>query len=110
MTPGRKIPPVQLTAEEREILERWTRRPTTAQGLARCARATRDANRSDCHSSRRVDKYRLEPDYSNLESGCYSTWLSPTSIVSARKESDAIADVADEFAALTGKVPAHSGP
>jgi len=38
MAPGRKIPPVQITAEERETLERWTRRPTTAQGLARRAR------------------------------------------------------------------------
>ena len=38
MTPGRKIPPVQITAEERETLERWARRPTTAQGLARRAR------------------------------------------------------------------------
>ena len=38
MTPGRKIPPVHITVEERETLERWARRPTTAQGLARRAR------------------------------------------------------------------------
>lgn len=38
MRTGRPIPPIVLTAEERETLERWTRRPTTAQGLAQRAR------------------------------------------------------------------------
>src|SRR5262250_1461217 len=35
---GRPTPPVVLTAEERLTLEQWARRPTTAQGLAQCAR------------------------------------------------------------------------
>ena len=34
MRTGRPIPPLTLTPEERETLERWTRRPTTAQALA----------------------------------------------------------------------------
>lgn len=38
MRTGRPIPPIVLTAEERETLERWTRRPTTAQALAQRAR------------------------------------------------------------------------
>ena len=35
---GRPIPPVVLTDDERETLECWTRRPTTAQALAQRAR------------------------------------------------------------------------
>jgi transposase len=38
MRTGRPIPPLTLTTEEREMLERWTRRPTTAQALAQRAR------------------------------------------------------------------------
>jgi len=38
MRTGRPTPPVTLTTEERETLERWTRRPTTAQALAQRAR------------------------------------------------------------------------
>jgi transposase len=38
MAKGRPIPPVTVTAEERETLERWARRPTTAQALAMRAR------------------------------------------------------------------------
>jgi transposase len=35
---GRPIPPLALTGNERETLERWARRPTTAQALALRAR------------------------------------------------------------------------
>ncbi len=35
---GRPIPPLTLTDEERATLERWARRPTTAQALAQRAR------------------------------------------------------------------------
>src|ERR1700675_1599258 len=35
---GRPRVPLVLTAEETETLERWARRPTTAQGLAQRAR------------------------------------------------------------------------
>lgn len=35
---GRPIPPLTITAEEQETLERWTRRRTTAQALAQRAR------------------------------------------------------------------------
>jgi hypothetical protein len=35
---GRPIPPLTLTDAERETLERWARRPTTAQALAQRAR------------------------------------------------------------------------
>lgn len=35
---GRPIPSLKLSAEERETLERWMRRPTTAQALAQRAR------------------------------------------------------------------------
>src|SRR3989454_4092556 len=38
MRTGRPTPPVVLTAEERQTLEQWARRPTTAQGLAQRAR------------------------------------------------------------------------
>lgn len=38
MATGRPIPPLILTPEERETLERWTRRPTTAQALAQRAK------------------------------------------------------------------------
>ena len=38
MRRGRPKPPVTLTSEEREALERWARRPKTAQALARRAR------------------------------------------------------------------------
>jgi len=35
---GRPVPPIVLTTDERDALERWTRRPTTAQALALRAR------------------------------------------------------------------------
>jgi hypothetical protein len=35
---GRPIPPLSLTVAKRETLERWARRPTTAQALAQRAR------------------------------------------------------------------------
>ena len=38
MRTGRPIPPVTITADERETLERWTRRASTAQALAQRAR------------------------------------------------------------------------
>ena len=38
MAIGRPIPPLFLSADERETLERWMRRPTTAQALAMRAR------------------------------------------------------------------------
>ena len=38
MRTGRPTPPVVLTSEERETLEQWARRPTTAQALAQRAR------------------------------------------------------------------------
>lgn len=38
MRRGRPIPPLTLTDPEREVLQRWTRRPTTAQALAQRAR------------------------------------------------------------------------
>lgn len=38
MPRGRPMPPLILAAEERETLERWTRRPKTAQALAQRAR------------------------------------------------------------------------
>src|SRR5262245_33524189 len=38
MAIGRPIPVLTLTAEERDTLERWVRRPTTAQALAQRAR------------------------------------------------------------------------
>jgi len=38
MRTGRPTPPVTLTADERQTLERWTRRPSTAQALAQRAR------------------------------------------------------------------------
>src|SRR5712691_3516712 len=38
MRTGRPIPPLTITADERELLERWTRRATTAQALAQRAR------------------------------------------------------------------------
>src|SRR5262252_6203660 len=38
MAIGRPIPMLTLTDEERDTLERWARRPTTAQALAQRAR------------------------------------------------------------------------
>src|SRR5262245_16162991 len=38
MRTGRPIPPLTLSTEESDTLERWTRRSTTAQGLAQRAR------------------------------------------------------------------------
>src|SRR5439155_7782743 len=38
MRTGRPIPPLTLTDDERDTLERWSRRPTTAQALAERAR------------------------------------------------------------------------
>ena len=39
MPRGRAMPSLVLTGEERETLERWVRRPTTAQALAQRARS-----------------------------------------------------------------------
>jgi hypothetical protein len=36
MRTGRPIAPLSLTVEERETLERWARRPKSAQALAHC--------------------------------------------------------------------------
>ena len=38
MRKGRRIPPLTVTQDERETLERWARRPKTAQALAQRAR------------------------------------------------------------------------
>ena len=38
MTRGRPVPELRLSAEERETLQRWARRPKTAQALALRAR------------------------------------------------------------------------
>src|ERR1019366_2320545 len=38
MTLGRPITPLQLSQEERETLERWVRRPSSAQALSLWAR------------------------------------------------------------------------
>ena len=38
MRTGRPIPPLTLTADERDTLERWPRRPTTARALSERAR------------------------------------------------------------------------
>jgi DNA-binding NarL/FixJ family response regulator len=38
MRTGRPIPPLTITEDERQTLERWVRRPTTAQALADRAR------------------------------------------------------------------------
>jgi predicted transcriptional regulator len=38
MRTGRPTPPVVLTAEERQTLEQWARRPTTSEALAQRAR------------------------------------------------------------------------
>jgi len=38
MRTGRPIPPLKLTDEERDTLERWARRPKTAQALAQRSR------------------------------------------------------------------------
>jgi transposase len=35
---GRPLAPVELTVEQRDVLERWCRRPSTAAGLARRSR------------------------------------------------------------------------
>src|SRR5262245_52783005 len=38
MRTGRPIAPLTINADERDVLERWVRRPTTAQALATRAR------------------------------------------------------------------------
>ncbi len=38
MRRGRKLAPLDVTSEELETLERWTRRPKTGQALAQRAR------------------------------------------------------------------------
>ena len=40
MTLGRPIQPLQLSQEERKTLERWVRRPTSAQALSLRARVS----------------------------------------------------------------------
>jgi predicted transcriptional regulator len=64
---GRPVAPIVLTTEEREPLERWVRRPTTAQALAlrarlvlRCAAGeTATAIARDAHvTNQTVGKWR----------------------------------------------------
>ncbi len=64
---GRPVPPIVLTTDERETLERWARRPTTAQALAlrarlvlRCAASeTATAIAHDVHVTKQtVGKWR----------------------------------------------------
>ena len=52
MSRGRPIPPLALDGAERETLERWTRRPKTAQALALRARIVLAC--ADGHSNTRV--------------------------------------------------------
>jgi transposase len=53
---GRPIPPLTITDEERQALERWARRPTTAQALAQRARVILEcaANRTNTQVARRL--------------------------------------------------------
>jgi transposase len=53
---GRPIPPLTLTDEEREVLDRWARRPTTAQALAQRARVILEcaANHTNTQVARRL--------------------------------------------------------
>src|SRR4051794_5491068 len=64
---GRPVPPIVLTTDERDMLERWTRRPTTAQALAmrarvvlRCAAGeTATAIARDMHATKQtIGKWR----------------------------------------------------
>src|SRR5713101_9252081 len=64
---GRPVPPIVLTTDERDTLERWSRRPTTAQALAlrarlvlRCAASeTATAIAHDVHVTKQtVGKWR----------------------------------------------------
>src|SRR5437016_5838049 len=68
MRTGRPIPPLTLTNDERETLERWTRRPTTAQALAQRARVVLEcaagksntvAARDLCFTNQTVGKWRV---------------------------------------------------
>jgi transposase len=53
---GRPIPSLTITDEEREVLERWARRPTTAQALAQRARVILEcaADRTNTQVARRL--------------------------------------------------------
>jgi transposase len=53
---GRPIPPLTISDEEREVMERWARRPTTAQALAQRARVILEcaANRTNTQVARRL--------------------------------------------------------
>src|SRR4029450_7033398 len=58
MALGRPIPMLTLTDEERDTLERWARRPTTAQALAQRARVGR-AGAGGCTNTRVARERRL---------------------------------------------------
>jgi transposase len=58
MAIGRPIPVLTLTDEERDTLERWARRPTTAQALAQRARVVL-ACASGCTNTRVARELRL---------------------------------------------------
>jgi transposase len=53
---GRPIPPLTITDEEREVPDRWARRPTTAQALAQRARVILECatDRSNTQVARRL--------------------------------------------------------
>jgi transposase len=53
---GRPIPPLTITDEERGVLERWARRPTTAQALAQRVRVILECagNRTNTQVARRL--------------------------------------------------------
>jgi transposase len=53
---GRPIPPLTITDEEREVLDRWARRPTTAPALAQRARVILEcaADRTNTQVARRL--------------------------------------------------------
>jgi transposase len=51
MRRGRPTPPVTLTREERDTLERWSRRPKTAQALAQRARIVLGCAAGDTHTA-----------------------------------------------------------
>jgi hypothetical protein len=52
MATGHPISALRLTGDEREALERWARRPTTAQALAQRARDLGVRERPHEHPSR----------------------------------------------------------
>jgi hypothetical protein len=53
---GRPIPVLTLTDEERAMLERWARRPTTAQALAQRARVRARSDQHACRARAAADQ------------------------------------------------------